>query len=73
MNFDPGQMNQLVQSIPFPIGKNELVQFAQQHGANDQMTGILQKLPDKTFNSPQDIQGSLGNLGNLGNLGGFKL
>ena len=75
MNFDLGQLSQLLNQIPYPIGKDQLTQFAQQHGANEQITGLIDRLPDKTFNSAQDIQdslGGLGNLGDLGNLGGFK-
>ena len=73
MNLDPGQLNQLLSRVPYPIGKAQLVQFAQQHGANEQIMGLLERLPEKTFNSPQEVQDSLGGLGNLGNLGGFKL
>ncbi|HLG76997.1 MAG TPA: DUF2795 domain-containing protein [Ktedonobacteraceae bacterium] len=68
MNIDPGQLNQLMSKIPFPIGKQQLVDLAKQHGANDQITGMLNKLPDKTYNSPQDLQKELGGLGGLGNI-----
>jgi hypothetical protein len=77
MNFDLGQAKQLLDHVPYPVGKNQLVQFAQQHNANDQIMGVLNHLPDKTYNSSDDVQKELqnvqGNLGNLGNLGGFKL
>jgi Protein of unknown function (DUF2795) len=73
MNFDPGQLTQLLSHVPFPIGKADLVRYAQQHGANDQITGLLDRLPDKTYNSSQEVQDALGGLGNLGNLGGLKL
>jgi Protein of unknown function (DUF2795) len=73
MNLDPGQLNQVLSRVPYPIGKAQLVQFAQQHGANEQIIGLLDRLPDKTFNSQQEVQDTLGGLGNLGNLGGFKL
>jgi hypothetical protein len=70
MNFDPGQLNQLLSHVPFPMSKTDLVQFAQQHGANDQIMGLLNHLPENTFNSSQEVQDALGGLGNLG---GFKL
>jgi Protein of unknown function (DUF2795) len=73
MSFDPGQVNQLLSQIHYPIGKAQLVQFAQQHGANDQIMDVVNRLPDKTYNSQQELQDALGGLGNLGNLGGFKL
>jgi len=73
MGFDLGQVNQLLSRIPYPISTAGLVQFAKQHGANDQIVGLLERLPEKTFNSPEDIQNTFGSLGHLGNLGGFKL
>ena len=73
MNLDPGQLSQLLNHVPYPISKAQLIQFAQQHGANEQITEMLQRLPEKTFNSSQEVQDSLGGLGNLGNLGGLKL
>jgi len=73
MSFDLGQVDQLLNQIPYPINIAGLVQFAKQHGANDQIIGILERMPDKTFNSPEDIKNTFGNLKNLGNLGGFKL
>ena len=75
MNLDPGQLSQLLDHIPYPVGKAQLVQFAQQHGANPKIMGVLNQLPDKSFNSSQEVKealGGLGKLGNLGNLGGFK-
>jgi hypothetical protein len=73
MGIDLGQINQILNQIPYPISTKDLVQFAKQHGANDRIVGMLERLPEKTFNSPEDIQNTFGNLKNLGNLGGFKL
>lgn len=73
MNIDIGQINQLLSRVHYPVGKANLVQFVQQHGANEQIMGLLNHLPDKTFHSAQEVQDSLQGLGNLGNLGGFKL
>ena len=73
MNLDPGMINQIINMIPYPIGKAQLLQFAQEHNASPQIMTVLQMLPDKTYNSAQDLQNDLSNLGNLGNLGGFKL
>jgi hypothetical protein len=70
MNIDPGMINQVLNKIPYPIGKDKLIQFARQQGLNDQVTGMLDKfLPDKTFNSAQDLQSLMSNMGNLGSMG----
>jgi len=59
-------LNQLLNAIPYPISKTNLIQMAQQIGANDQIISTLQRLPDKTFNSPQEIQKAFDGMGNIG-------
>jgi hypothetical protein len=73
MNLDLGQLTPLLNQVPYPIGTTQLIQFAQQHGANEQILELLSQLPGKTFNSSQDVINTLNGLGNLGNRGGFKL
>ncbi|GCE04809.1 DUF2795 domain-containing protein [Dictyobacter aurantiacus] len=68
MNINPQQIDQVLNSLPYPIGKDNLVQQARQHGANDQIIGMLDKLPNKTFNSADDLKSSLSGLGNLGGI-----
>jgi hypothetical protein len=67
MNSNPGQLNQLLNLVPYPIGKTQFIDFVRQYGANDQIIGLLERLPDVTFNSAQEVQNALsGGLGNLG-------
>jgi len=69
MSFDPAAIvNQVLNTLPYPISEDNLVQLAQQYGANDQIVSMLERLPDKTFNSPQEIQDAFGNFGNLGGM-----
>jgi len=69
MSFDLAAiMNQVLNALPYPISKDNLVQLARQYGANDQIVSMLERLPDKTFNSPQEIQDLLGKFGNLGGM-----
>jgi hypothetical protein len=78
VNFNFGQLpldqiRELLGQVSFPITRENLVQFARQRGANDAIVGVLEKLPDKLFDSQQDILQNLQKgLGNIG-LGGFKL
>jgi hypothetical protein len=52
-----GQLDKVLGTLPYPLDKDELVVHAQQAGANPQMiTAIKQVLPDKTFNSPEDVK-----------------
>ena len=67
MGFNMGKMNQMgpqidqvLSTLPYPIKKDDLVVRAKQAGANDQIVGAMQRaLPDKTFNSAEDIKKSL--------------
>ena len=70
MNINPGQVSQILNSIPFPIEKDDLVRQAQQLGANSQIVNLLERLPNKTFKSSQELQSELGGMGKQG---GFKL
>ncbi|WP_165423257.1 DUF2795 domain-containing protein [Ktedonosporobacter rubrisoli] len=74
MQIDPELVNKLINSLPYPISTDDLIQRARQFGVSDQILGMLEHLPKQTFNSPQDVQnlvGGLSNLPNLGNLGGL--
>ena len=59
MNIDPG-MDKVLNALPYPLDKTKLINTARQMGANDQMVSALNRLPDKTFNSAQDVKGALG-------------
>jgi hypothetical protein len=61
MGFDfsqiSGQLDQVLSTLPYPIGKEQLVQRAQSAGANPQIVNAMQRLlPDRTFKSPEDIK-----------------
>lgn len=64
MSFDMGQIgpqiDQVLSTLPYPINKDDLVVRAKRAGANDQIVGAMQRmLPDKTFNSAQEIKDSI--------------
>lgn len=75
MNFDFAQVDQMINKIPYPASTDNIKQMAQQiGGGNPQITAVLDRLPEKTYNSPDELKSDLQkNLGNLGNMGGFKL
>jgi hypothetical protein len=68
MNIDLGMLNPLLNQVQFPINKDNLVKSVEQKGASNEVVSLLQRLPNKTFNSPQDVQSELGGLGNIGNI-----
>ncbi len=60
MNIDPGRMDQVLNALPYPLNKTKLIEMARQMGAPDQMMSALNRLPDKTFNSAQDVKSAIG-------------
>ena len=70
MNIDP-ILDQALSALPYPVGKDNLIQVAKQFGANDQIVGLLGNLPDMEFNSPEEVKNMLGAFGNLSNFGGL--
>jgi Protein of unknown function (DUF2795) len=61
MGFDfsqmSGQIDQVLSTLPYPIDKDQIIQRAEGAGANPQVVGAMKQiLPDKTYNSPEDIK-----------------
>lgn len=64
MNFDYERLSQwgpqidhILDMVPYPIEKDELILRAQQAGMNPQVIVAMQQiLPDKTFDSSQDVK-----------------
>ncbi len=67
MNIDQGMITQALNSLSYPIGKKDLIKQAQQRNVPQQVVSMLERLPDKNFNSAQDIQNALSQTG-VGNL-----
>ncbi len=44
-----------LKGINFPKSKNEIVSYAQQHGASSEIVNDLQQLPDRTYNNAADV------------------
>lgn len=44
-----------LKGINFPKSKNEIVSYAQQHNANNEIISDLQQLPDRTYNNTVDV------------------
>ncbi len=60
-DFDIKQMaNLVINNLPYPISKHDLLQQVEKLGFGEQARPILDKLPDTTFNSPDDIKRILG-------------
>lgn len=44
-----------LKGIDFPKSENEIVSYAQQHNASNEIVSDLQQLPDRTCNNAVDV------------------
>jgi hypothetical protein len=58
--INPAQVEKCLNGIDFPCDKQEIVEFASQHGANDMVRDALNNLPDKNYESTTAVNKALG-------------
>ena len=59
---NPVQVEKLLGGINYPSSKQDLIKTAKSKGADQNVMSILQKLPDKKYNSPVDVSEAIGKL-----------
>ena len=55
MEASPIEVQESLKGIDYPVQKNELIQHAKKHGANEEVMEILESLPDKEYTSPIEV------------------
>jgi hypothetical protein len=56
----PLNMLEILDGVPLPATKQELIDYAQDHDASEDMLDQLQAMPGDTFNSISDINRHIG-------------
>ena len=59
---NPDQIMKLAKGIKFPSSKNELVNSFKNNNAPKEIISVIEKLPDKNYNSLQNLLSSLPSL-----------
>jgi len=60
----PDQIMKFAKGVKFPTSKQDLISALKNNNAPKQVISVLDKLPDKNYNSPQDLLSALtGTLG----------
>ncbi len=49
------QVQEFFKKLNFPIGKQDLISKAKEHGMDEKITSMMQKLPDKQYSSSSDV------------------
>jgi Protein of unknown function (DUF2795). len=60
MAANPIQLQKYLSGIDYPASKQELIERAQEKGADDNVLSTLRSLPRDEFNSPNDVSEALG-------------
>ncbi len=59
-NVNPAQIQQYLGDINYPVDKQQLIDHAQQRGADEQSLQALRSLNRERFNSPNEISEAMG-------------
>ena len=59
---NPAQVQKFLAGIDYPCSKQDLIQTAQDEGADQNVLDTLKRLPDQKDNSPNDVAGQIGTL-----------
>jgi hypothetical protein len=53
--LNPIELQKSLKGVDYPASKADLVKAVENNGGNDEVRGALDKLPEKTFETPADV------------------
>lgn len=59
---NPIQIQKFLSDIDYPCDKRELIDTAEAQGADENAMYTLEQLPEREYNSPNDVTEEIGNL-----------
>ena len=62
MPVTPAEVEKFLKGVNYPARKEDLVKYVKQE--MQQIIGVLQQLPDETFNKPTDVARAFGAIAN---------
>lgn len=63
MMANPIQVQKFLGGLDYPVEKADLLERARSEGAHDEVVDTLERLPEQSFNSPNDVSEAIGKLG----------
>jgi hypothetical protein len=55
MRTSMADVEHALKGIDFPKSKSEIIKYAQEHGANNEIVSDFQELSDRTYNNAADV------------------
>jgi hypothetical protein len=57
---NPIQLQKHLKGIDYPASKQDLIDHAEEHGADDNVRSLLEQLPDEEYETPADVSKAVG-------------
>lgn len=62
MTANPIQVQRFLGGLDYPVEKADLLARAESEGADDEVVATLERLPEQSSNSPNDVSEAIGKL-----------
>lgn len=59
---NPIQLQKYLKGVDYPAAKNDLIETARKHGADSNISSMLERLPDEEFQTPAEVSQAVGRL-----------
>jgi hypothetical protein len=61
-HINPIQLQKYLKGMDYPAKKNDLLQQAKKNGADNSVSKVLDKLPEKEYETPADVSKAVGKI-----------
>lgn len=61
-NVNPVQVQKFLGGVNYPASRDDLVSYAKQQGADDNVLQTIQQLPYDSFDTPADVSEAIGEI-----------
>ncbi|MDM9383244.1 DUF2795 domain-containing protein [Chlorogloeopsis sp. ULAP01] len=59
---NPIQLQKHLKGVDYPANKQQLIEHAQQQGADENAISVLQQIPDQEYQTPTDVSEAVGKI-----------
>jgi hypothetical protein len=59
---NPIELQKYLKGMNYPASKDDLIEHAEEQGADDEILDLLEQIPDEEYDAPTDVNKALGEL-----------
>lgn len=59
---NPISVQKYLKGMDYPASKDELIDHAEEQGADDEVLDLLEQLPDEEYETPADVSKAIGQI-----------